>query len=100
MSAPTESVLLEELQRLAADLAKEVEDPRNRAALIAMAHDLTLLPLRKLRGEDTSSIEASLKAEALNRSLEIRTRAETLAQRAWISAISRFILGSITGALT
>lgn len=90
-----EAILREEIGELVAKLRTQVRDPQERFELARMVMDLSLLPLRAARGEDVTALAASLRAEALNRSLAQRLRAEASAREAWANVIFR-LLGALT----
>jgi hypothetical protein len=92
-----ESILLDELNALLAGAGAQIGDPAEREAVAAMARDAAMIPLRIARGEDVGPLVAALKAEALNRALSHRARAETLARDAWHRTIARLVGVVLTG---
>jgi len=92
-----EQAVRDELARLQEQLRAEVSDPAERLAIAQMTADLAMVPVRLGRGEDVAPILASLKAEALNRGLELRTRAETAATQVWLAIVQRLLIGALTG---
>lgn len=94
-----ETVLRDELKKLSTSILNNIQDPIHRQQAEAIAVDLAILPLRLARGEDIKPLLAAIKAEAANRTLEVRVEAETAAVRAWISLAQRVIIGAITTAL-
>lgn len=95
----TQEIIREELQKLTSTVLGNLHDPIHRQQAMEMASDLALLPLRLARGEDVGALVAALRAEAANRTLEVRTEAETAALRAWISIAQRLIIGAVTSAI-
>lgn len=94
-----EEIIRDELRKLQQEVAWNVGNPAEQLALAAMATDLALVPVRMARGEDVTAIVAALKAEGANRMLTHRIRVEAAAQRAWLNAIQRIVLGVLTGAI-
>ncbi len=92
-----ESILLDELHQLLAGARAQVSDPAEAAALVAMATDAAMIPLRAARGEDVTPLVAALRAEALNRALTHRTKAEVLARDAWMRTVTRLVGVALTG---
>lgn len=95
-----EAILRDELRKLTASILNNIQDPVHRQQAEAIAVDLALMPVRMARGEDVKPLIAAIKAEAANRTLEVRVEAETAAVRAWISLAQRIIIGAVTTALT
>lgn len=98
MKSKLEQEIAAELQQLQQTFEAQVADPALRLAFAQMTADLALLPVRMARGEDVTELVAALKAEALNRALEQRVRAEAAAQQVWINVITRVLVGAISGA--
>lgn len=86
-----ESILLDELHALLAGAGAQIGDPAEVAAVAAMAQDAAMIPLRIARGEDAAPLVAALKAEAMNRAMTHRVRAETLARDAWMRTVTRLV---------
>lgn len=97
--AEVEALLRDELQKIKADMLHGVTDLAQQKAIADMASDLAAMPMRLLRGEDVSSLMASLKAESLNRSLDVRTRAHMAAQEAWARMVNRVLMLILSAAL-
>lgn len=97
---PLETAVREELERLRSSIESGITDPAQKLAIAQMSADLAMIPARLARGENVDELVASLKAEALNRSLELRTRAEVAATRAWVNVVQRLVVGVVTGALS
>lgn len=93
-----ESIVKDELHALLGSLKAEVEDERTKAALVAMAEDAAMMPVRIARGENVESLMKALNAEAQNRVLAHRQKVQQLVQEAWIRAVGR-ILGFVLKAL-
>jgi translation initiation factor IF-2 len=92
-----ESILQDELRALVGGLQSQVTDPAEMAAVVAMATDAALIPVRAARGEDVAPLVAALRAEALNRAMTHRVRAETLARDAWMRTVTRLVGAALTG---
>lgn len=92
-----ESILRDELHALLAGAGAQIGDPAEIAAVAAMAQDAAMIPLRIARGEDVAPLVAALKAEAMNRAMTHRVRAETLARDAWVRTVTRMVGAALTG---
>jgi hypothetical protein len=86
-----ESIVKDELHALLESLKTDVEDPRLRANLLAMAEDAAMLPIRIARGEDVDSIYRSLSAEAQNRAMAHRIKVQEIVRAAWTKALARIL---------
>lgn len=94
-----ESVLQDELHQVLGELRAQVQDPAEAAAVQAMVSDAAMLPVRIARGEDVSSLAASLSAEAQNRALAHREMARAAVEKAWQRVIVRIVGGLLSAAL-
>jgi hypothetical protein len=92
-----ESILLDELHQVVGGLKSQISDPAEMAAVAAMAQDAAMIPMRAARGEDVTPLVAALRAEALNRAMTHRVRAETLARDAWMRTVSRMVGAALAG---
>lgn len=96
MSTDLTLVISEELAKLVDGMRAQFTNPEERIAVAAMAADIAVLPVRMARGEDVAPLVAALKAEAANRALAHRVRAETLAQQTWLAVIARVLTAALT----
>lgn len=94
-----ESLVLDELHDLLAGLQNEVSNPETRQALIDMARDAALIPVRISRGENVDALIRALSAEAQNRALAHRLRVEEIVREAWKRAIGRLLVTVLSAAL-
>lgn len=86
-----ESIVRDELHALLGTLAVEVDNAQTRAALVAMAEDAAMIPVRISRGEDVQPLLLALNAEAQNRALAHRVRVQQAVQEAWMRATARIL---------
>ena len=86
-----ESIVKDELHALLGTLAIEVDNAQTRAALVAMAEDAAMIPVRISRGEDVQPLLLALNAEAQNRALAHRVRVQQAVQEAWMRATARIL---------
>jgi hypothetical protein len=86
-----ESIVKDELHALLGSLAIEVDNPRTRAALVAMAEDAAMIPVRISRGETVEHLLLALNAEAQNRALAHRIRVQEAVKEAWERAVARIL---------
>lgn len=86
-----ESIVKDELHALLGTLAVEVDNAQTRAALVAMAEDAAMIPVRISRGEDVQPLLLALNAEAQNRALAHRVRVQQAVQEAWMRATARVL---------
>lgn len=93
-----ESVVLDELHQVLGELRARVTDPHTAEALVAMATDAAMLPVRVARGENVRSLAAALDAEAKNRALEHREAVRATVARAWERAVARLVGGLLIAA--
>jgi len=101
MPGPLDGLLDEvkaELDHLLDQQMCDLSNPAERAALVAMAHDAAMLPIRAARGEDVTALTAALSAEAQNRTLTHRVRVQQAVQAAWTRIVTR-LLGAALAAL-
>lgn len=91
-----DSLIRDEINRLGDSLLSQVNDPAEKAKLVAMAFDAAMLPARLARGEDIGDLERGLKAEALNRTRKQIAMAEGLALQSWLSVVGRILVGALT----
>lgn len=98
--SPLEQIVRDALRDLGASLEAQVSDPAERAAVAAMAGDLAMIPVRLAYGQDVAELTAALRAEAANRALAHRVRAEIAARDAWVQIVNRLLIGAIAGAAT
>ncbi len=90
-STKAEEIVRQEVHRAVEALHDIAESPEAKAAVAAMAADIALLPMRIARGENTAVLASALRAEALNRSVELRARAQQVAQQAWTQIVWRLV---------
>lgn len=86
-----ESIVKDELHALLGSLTIEVDNPKTRAELKAMAEDAAMIPVRISRGEDVQPLLLALSAEAQNRALAHRIRVQEAVKEAWERAVARIL---------
>ena len=84
-----ETLVKEEVEALAEEIKASVEDPKQAYAAQMMVYDLSLIPIRQSRGEDVQPIIDSLKAEAAMRTLAFTLNIKSMAQKAWMRALTK-----------
>lgn len=93
-----EDIVKEEVSKLTDSINSQINDPAQKAAIVAMTTDLAMLPIRMARGEDVSVIVASLKAEAAMRGVASALKAQAAVQQAWINIVTKVIMTAISAA--
>lgn len=93
-----EDIVKEEVNNLTKQINSQINDPAQKAAVVAMINDLAMLPIKMARGEDVEVITASLKAEAAMRGVASALKAQAAVQQAWINIVTKVIVAALGAA--
>lgn len=93
-----EDIIRDEINAAKHTIESQITDPTQKAAILAMTHDLAMLPIRMAKGEDITLLMASLKAEAALRALSVSMKSQALVQQIWINIVTK-VIGVALGAL-
>lgn len=93
-----EEIIKDEAEKLLAGLEGQIDDPAQKAAIVRMTTDLSMIPIRMARGEDTTRLFRSLQAEAALRGVTASNKAQALVQDAWMNIILKIITTALAAA--